>query len=71
MTHYPEAVQPLETRIPEELFSYRADLELAQTHDEARAAAAKARAEVSMYEPGYCELMAYAVQRLRETEGQQ
>lgn len=66
---YQEAKPRLETLIPEALFAYTADLDLAQNHAEVRAAAIKASREVSRETDGYAELMTYAAARLQETKG--
>ena len=68
-TVFQEAREPLDAYVPEHLFAYRADLDLARSHAEACAAAAKALREVSADTHGYTELMAYALARVQETKG--
>lgn len=68
-TEFQAAQQPLETHIPESLFSQRCDIELARTHKEVCEAAAKAMREVASDTHGYIELMAYALARVQETKG--
>lgn len=65
----PEARQPLDAYVPEHLREYRFDLDLARTHKDACAAAAKALREVNADIDGYTELMAYALARVQETKG--